>query len=122
MLQYRSGLRFPAARSREQSGPEGVIASVPAYKQRAKWNEQCSSSTGRIAGRYTSVRDGGLTYTYEARWQEAGEGIVWSATVMREGESAGTPSGQIRHITGVRLADEVRRLVETAIEIRAAVK
>jgi hypothetical protein len=77
---------------------------------------------GRIAGRYTSRRDGGLTYTYDARWQEAGEGIIWSATVRRDGELAGTPSGQIRHVGGARLADEVRRLVETAIEIRTGVK
>jgi hypothetical protein len=87
----------------EQSGLEGVIASV-------------------IAGRYTTRRDGGLAYTYDARWQEAGEGIIWSATVRRDGELAGTPSGQIRHIAGAQLADEVRRLVETAIEIRTAVK
>src|SRR5439155_9260047 len=98
-LQYRSCLRFPAARTPEQSALEGVIASVPAYKQRASWTEQRSSggSMGRIAGRYTSRRDGGLTYTYDAKWQDAGEGIIWSATVRREGELAGTPSGQIRH-------------------------
>jgi hypothetical protein len=95
---------------------------VPAYKERAKWNKQSSVSMGRIAGRYTSRRDAGLTYTYDARWQEAGEGIIWSASVRRDGELAGTPSGQIRHVAGVRLADEVRRLVETAIEIRAGVK
>jgi hypothetical protein len=75
-----------------------------------------------IAGRYTTRRDDGLTYTYDARWQEAGEGIIWSASVRRDDELAGTPSGQIRNTAGVRLADEIRRLVETAIEIKAGVK
>jgi hypothetical protein len=77
---------------------------------------------GRIAGRYTTQRDGGLTYTYEATWQDAGEGIIWSVTVKRDAELAGTPSGQIRNAAGIRLADEVRRLVETAIEIGAGLK
>jgi hypothetical protein len=77
---------------------------------------------GRIAGRYTTLRDGGLTYTYDASWQSAGEGIIWSATVKRAGELAGAPNGQVRHPAGVRLADEVTRLVETAIETRAGVK
>jgi hypothetical protein len=77
---------------------------------------------GRIAGRYTTQRDGGLSYTYDATWQEAGDGIIWSVSVKRDDELAGKPSGQIRHIAGVQLADEVRRLVENAIEIRAGVK
>ena len=77
---------------------------------------------GRIAGRYTTRRDGGLTYMYDATWRPAGEGIIWSATVKLDGELAGAPNGQIRNTAGVRLADEVRRLVETAIETRAGVK
>jgi hypothetical protein len=77
---------------------------------------------GRIAGRYTTRRDNGITYTYEATWREAGGGIIWSATVKREREVAGVPNGQIRSAAGVIVADEVRRLVERAIETRAGVE
>jgi len=76
----------------------------------------------RVAGSYTTQRDGGLTYTYEATWHETGDGIVWSAKVRRSGESAGAPSGQIRKTVGTPVEVEVRRVVETAIETRASVK
>jgi hypothetical protein len=77
---------------------------------------------GRIAGRYTTRRDNGITYTYEASWQEADGGITWSTTVKRERELAGAPNGQIRSVAGLVVADEVRRLVERAIETRAGVE
>jgi hypothetical protein len=76
----------------------------------------------RVAGSYTTQRDGGLTYTYEATWHETGDGIVWSAKVRRSGESAGAPSGQIRKTVSTPVEAEVRRVVETAIETRASVK
>jgi hypothetical protein len=76
----------------------------------------------RIAGSYTTQRDGGLTYTYEATWHESGDGVVWSARVRRGGESAGAPSGQIRKSVGIPIEREVRRVVEKAIETRAGVK
>ena len=76
----------------------------------------------RVAGSYTTQRDGGLTYTYEATWHETGDGIVWSAKVRRSGESAGAPSGQIRKTVDTPVEAEVRRVVETAIETRASVK
>jgi hypothetical protein len=76
----------------------------------------------RVAGSYTTQRDGGLTYTYEATWHETGDGIVWSAKVRRSGESAGAPSGQRRKTVGTPVEAEVRRVVETAIETRASVK
>jgi hypothetical protein len=76
----------------------------------------------RIAGSYTTHRDGGLTYSYEATWHESGDGVVWSAKVRRSGESAGAPSGQIRKTAGIPIEGEVRRVVETAIETRAGVK
>jgi hypothetical protein len=74
---------------------------------------------GRIAGRYTANRDG-RTYGFDATWQEAGEGVIWSATVKRDRALVGTPTGQIRHIAGVNIAHEVRRRVEVAIEAIAA--
>ena len=77
---------------------------------------------GKIAGSFTTQRDGGLTYTYEATWNETGEGVIWSAKVKRGAESVGTPSGQIRKPGAVALESEVRRVVETAIETRAGVR
>ena len=77
---------------------------------------------GTIAGTYTTQRNGGLTYNYEATWNETGDGIIWSAKVRRGAESAGTPSGQIRKTAASAIPAEVRRVVETAIETRAGVK
>ena len=74
--------------------------------------------TGRIAGRYTTQLKG-CAYTYEATWREAGDGVIWSATLKRDDQLIGTPTGQIRAAGGVNLNDEVRRLVESAIEARA---
>src|ERR1044071_2710920 len=74
--------------------------------------------TGRIAGRYTTQLKG-CAYTYEATWREAGDGVIWSATLKRDDQVIGTPTGQIRAAGGVNLNDEVRRLVESAIEARA---
>ena len=75
---------------------------------------------GRIAGGYTSQRGDGPTYTYEATWQEAGDGVIWSATLRLRGEVVGSPSGQIRNTGGLKIADEVRRSVESAIEKQAS--
>lgn len=75
----------------------------------------------RIAGRYTTRRDGGIGYSYDATWQEAAAGVIWSATVKRGGEFAGAPNGQIRHTFGIKLADEVKRLVEESIERKLGV-
>lgn len=73
---------------------------------------------GRISGRYTTRLEGRM-YSYEATWREAGDGIIWSAALKRDNQLIGTPSGQIRTAVGVNLADEVRRVVESAIEARA---
>ena len=75
---------------------------------------------GRIAGGYTSQRGDGPTYTYEATWHEAGDGIIWSATLRLRGEVVGAPSGQIRNTGGLKVADDVRRSVELAIEKHAS--
>ena len=70
---------------------------------------------GRISGAYKALRDG-VVYTYEATWREAGEGVIWNARVRRDNSDVGKPNGQIRTVVGIDLADEVRRLVEKAIE------
>ena len=76
---------------------------------------------GKIAGSYTTQRDGGVKYTYEATWHDSADGVVWSAKVKRGDETAGAPTGQIRK-TGGPVESEVRRVVETAIETRAGVR
>ena len=92
---------------------------LPGYRLTSGGQE---ARMGTIAGSYTTQRDGGITYTYQASWHETGDGIVWSATVKRAGASAGAPTGQIRKTLGAVPADDVRRLVETAIETRAGVR
>ena len=77
---------------------------------------------GKIAGRYKVKREGGPTYTYDATWMRAGEGVIWSAIVKRDGEFAGAPNGQIRSLGGVDLAIEIQRVIEAAIENRAGVE
>jgi hypothetical protein len=41
--------------------------------------------------------------------------------MRRDSESAGAPSGQVRNVSGTRSEEQVRRLVETAIETKAGV-
>jgi hypothetical protein len=77
---------------------------------------------GAISGKYTTQRDEGITYTYEASWEVFGDRATWSAKVRREGDFAGTPNGEILNTRGIDLAVAVRRLVETSIEIRAGVE
>lgn len=77
-----------------------------------------SEKNGRITGRYTT-RLHGRVYTYEATWREAGAGIIWSAALKQDYQLIGTRTGQIRTTAGVDLAEEVRRVVESAIEARA---
>ena len=77
-----------------------------------------ADKTGRISGLYTTRLEG-RAYRYEATWREAGDEVIWSATLMRDDQPIGKPTGLIRTTVGVDLAEEVRRLVENAIEARA---
>ena len=77
-----------------------------------------AEKNGRISGRYTT-RLNGLAFTYDATWREAGDGVIWTATLKRDEQFMGIATGQIRHTVAVRLADEVRRMVENAMEARA---
>ena len=70
---------------------------------------------GTMEGAYTSLNNG-IRYTYELTWREAGDGIVWSAIVRRDGREISKPSGQIRSALRVDVKTEVRRLVERAID------
>ena len=80
-----------------------------------------ADKNGRITGRYTTQLHGRI-YSYEAIWREAGDGVIWSATLKRDDQLIGMPMGQIRTTVGVDLADEVRRVVETAIDARDSEK
>ena len=77
--------------------------------------------TNAIRGTYTTKRDGGRVYTYEASWSLSGRNVVWNAKASRDGRLAGTPNGQIFDARGVDLSAEVKALVENSIEIRAGV-
>ncbi len=74
-----------------------------------------------VKGNYTTQRDGGIAYTYEATWAQTEQGAMWNSKVRRDGQLAGTPNGQIVSTHNVPLEELVKRLVETSIEIRAGV-
>jgi hypothetical protein len=61
---------------------------------------------GTTSGKYTTKRDGGVTYSYEASWGTVGDRAHWSAKVKREGNFAGTPNGQILNTQGVDLTED----------------
>jgi hypothetical protein len=92
----------------------GVMAVTDQGEQAlAQWNHF-------IAGRYRTQRDQGVEYAYEAEWQQTTRALLWNATVRRNGDYAGTPSGQfLGEPTDV--PSTVRDFVENAIEKRAGV-
>jgi hypothetical protein len=78
-------------------------------------------SMNSITGKYTTKRDGGIEYTYEASWTQHGNEAAWDAKVRRDGQWAGHPDGRILDTKGLDLTGVVTRLVETTIEIGAGV-
>jgi hypothetical protein len=74
------------------------------------------------SGTYTTERDGGLAYQYDAIWHRNGATVTWSARVRRDGESFSVIDGQINLAIGVIDPEAaVRRLVESSIEQRVGV-
>jgi hypothetical protein len=71
-------------------------------------------------GTYTTTRDGGLTYTYEASWRVFGKNATWHGKVLHQGKIVASPSGQIWNVGAADLTDQVQRQVELTIERRAA--
>jgi hypothetical protein len=71
-----------------------------------------------ISGKYTTKRDGGIAYTYEATWHRANEAFAWDAKVKRDGQLVGTPNGQLILMAGDDLAETVAALVCDSIEHR----
>lgn len=75
-----------------------------------------------IKGIYTTKRDGGLRYTYEANWGPTDDPtwLAWDAKVRKDGDLVGTPNGQFMKVPDV--AETVASLVCDAIEHRAGVQ
>jgi hypothetical protein len=78
-------------------------------------------ASSKITGSYTTKRDQGLTYTYEATYQSDGAGLTWMAKVWRDGNFKGTPNGKVLTVSGIDVANTVRGLVEAAIESMAGI-
>jgi hypothetical protein len=70
----------------------------------------------KFTGEYTTQRHGGLTYSYDATWTRSGTRIIWSATVSRNGEHKGQPSGTIQSAIELEPVAAVTALVEYSIE------
>jgi hypothetical protein len=74
---------------------------------------------------YTTERDGGVEYQYDATWERFGNSVTWSARVRRrQGESFSVIDGQFnlgQSPGAVDVEAAVRRLVETSIEDRVGV-
>ena len=76
-----------------------------------------------VSGKYTTRRDGGIEYAYEATWELAeGDWIVWSAEVTRNGAPAGRTRGQVMRPASTDMDAVVRDLVCEAIERRAGLR
>jgi hypothetical protein len=76
-----------------------------------------------IAGKYRTKRNGGIEYMYQVDWTVFGSQANWTAKVRQGGEYAGAPGGSIFNISGLRdVGEQVRRMVENAIEVRAGVR
>jgi hypothetical protein len=76
---------------------------------------------GRCTGAYTTRRDGGIAYEYEATWRTTGNSAIWNSEVRREGLLVGVPAGTILNVQGADLEAMVKSLVEDAIEKRSGV-
>jgi len=76
-----------------------------------------------LTGRYTTKRDGGLTYEYDGLWFADNDRIVWAARVRRgqfnavlDGDIGG--AWRLRHLFAARdaiatlIADRIEKLAE----------
>jgi hypothetical protein len=72
-----------------------------------------------IRGQYTTRRDGGITYAYEASWHAThGDWIAWTFEARLGERFVGRSSGQIKPPPGQDVEGFVRSLVCEAIEHR----
>lgn len=76
-----------------------------------------------ISGTYKTKRDGGIEYTYEARWMVMPNGsAAWWAKVRLAGELRGEPNGQLLNTAGVDMHEWMRVMVERCIEDRLQIQ
>ncbi len=68
----------------------------------------------KLSGSYTTNRDGGVAYAYDAFWTDVERTVTWDAKVRRDGELVGAPNGVIE---GVSRNDNINALVRDSIEI-----
>lgn len=76
----------------------------------------------QISGKYTTKRDGGIEYSYEASWTVTGNSAIWNAKVRRGHDFSGTPGGTVLNVKGIDMASNVRSLVEASIESRLQIQ
>ncbi|HEX4331317.1 MAG TPA: hypothetical protein VH040_04195 [Usitatibacter sp.] len=77
---------------------------------------------GGIEGTYTTVRDGGITYTYQAECGMQGGNWHWNAIVRCSDQLRGEPKGVIYDPPSFIEEPVLRGLVELAIENRVGVE
>ena len=77
----------------------------------------------KISGSYTTTRDGGISYAYDAFWTESGRTVLWDAKVRHEGTLVGSPSGVINDVpNGTEVAPLVRTAIATVIEDKVKIE
>jgi hypothetical protein len=77
-----------------------------------------------LKGTYTTKRNGGLEYSYEAESEMAGEGKLdwhWTARVRRHGQLVGEPNGIVKNAKSFVEDPMLRKMVEGAIEDQVGV-
>jgi hypothetical protein len=74
---------------------------------------------GAVSGTYTTRRDGGVRYTYDAMWTEQRKSASWHAVVKRDGALVGKPGGKVLLSAGIDLRSAVVRQLEAALEVSA---
>lgn len=76
-----------------------------------------------ISGKYTTKRDGGLAYTYEAAWNVVGNDIEWAVKASRGDDFAGSTSGVFHDskVLAPSMGHILKRWAEDTIENRVGV-
>ncbi len=102
------------------------VVPFPGFENKAgePWAEGRKGDTGKLSddrrhtvnGSYTTKRDRGLIYIYEATWIITGPRVIWDSEVRKGGDWKGNPGGHFPFSPGLDLPLTVKRLVGVAIE------
>jgi hypothetical protein len=71
-----------------------------------------------LKGRYTTKRDGGLTYEYDGLWFADNDRIVWAARVRRDGQVKAVLDGNIGEVGRLQQLFAARDAITTMIADR----